>query len=280
MKTGMNLLLWTAAAGKEHFSLLERIRDWGFDGVELPIFDVAGSPWAALGAELDRLGLGRTAVTVLPEGTDLVSESKAEHEAAIAHLKACVDSCVELGAGILCGPLYCPVGKLVGRGPTLEERERCAEGLREVGEYADRKKVRIMIEPLNRFETYVINTQEDAARMVDAVSLDNVGQLFDTFHANIEEKDFAEAVAAGGGRIGHVHVSSNDRSTPGEDHIPWKETFSALKRTGYNGWLMIESFGSWLPELAGATCIWRKMAPSEEHVAQEGLKLIRETWQG
>ena len=83
MKTGMNLLLWTAAAGEEHFSLLERIRDWGFDGVELPIFDAAGSPWAALGAELDRLGLGRTAVTVLPEGTNLVSESKAEHDAAI-----------------------------------------------------------------------------------------------------------------------------------------------------------------------------------------------------
>ena len=86
--------------------------------------------------------------------------------------------------------------------------------------------------------------------------------------------------SAGGDRIGHVHVSSNDRSTPGEDHIPWKEIFSALKRTGYSGWLTIEAFGSWLPEVAAATCIWRKMAPSEDYVAQEGLKLIRDTWQG
>ncbi len=278
MKVGMNLLLWTGAADESHLPLLESIKKWGFDGVEFPMFSAEGSPWELLAAKCDELGLGRTAVTVLPSGTNLISEDATERAAAVAHLKACIDSCVVLGAEALCGPLYSPVGRLVGRGPVPAEKERAIAGLKEAGAHAAEKGVKLSIEPLNRFETYFLNTQADAADLVRAIGMESVGEMFDTFHANIEEKGLAEAVKAGGKCINHVHISANDRSTPGDDHIDYDSSFGALKEIGYDGWMTIEAFGSWIPDLAGATCIWRTMAPSEEYLATNGLKMIRETW--
>lgn len=278
MKVGMNLLLWTGGADESHLPLLEDIKGWGFDGVEFPMFSADGSPWEKLAAKCDELGLARTAVTVLPGGTNLISEDAAERQAAVAHLKACIDACVTLGAHALCGPLYSPVGRLVGRGPVPEEFKRAVAGFKEVGPYAAEKGVELAIEPLNRFETYFLNTQEDAAKLVRAIGVKGVGEMFDTFHANIEEKGLAEAVKAGGDCINHVHISANDRSTPGDDHIDYDTSFKALKEIGYDGWMVIEAFGSWIPDLAGATCIWRTMAPSEEYLATNGLKMIREKW--
>ena len=278
VKIGMNLLLWTAAAGEEHLPLLKDIKSWGFDGVELPMFAPDCSPWKTLAAEMDSLGLGRTAVAVLPEGASLIDEASSVRETGIAHLKACIDSCVEVGAETMCGPVYHPVGALVGRGPTDDERKRGVESLQTVGAYAKDAGIAIAVEPLNRFETYFLNCQGDAAELLDAVGNSSVGTLYDTFHANIEEKDIKEAIHAAGEHIVHVHISANDRATPGEDHVDWGTTFRELKAVDYDGWLTIEAFGAWLPEIAGATCIWRKMAPSEEHIAKEGCRHTREGW--
>lgn len=278
MKTGMNLLLWTGAADQSHIPVIESIAAWGFDGVEFPMFAPDRSPWAELAFVLDGHGLGRTAVTVLPEGANLIGENPSERSAAVDFLKTCIDACSELGAEILGGPLYSPVGKLVGRGPVEDEIKRCVDGLRAVGEHASEAGILIAIEPLNRFETYFLNTQGDTASLVDQVGLPSVQQMYDTFHANIEEKGLGDAIRRAGKRICHVHISANDRSTPGEDHIDWTSTFTALKAIGYDRWLTIEAFGSWLPDIAGATCIWRKMAPSEEHLARNGLSFIRAQW--
>ncbi|MFP6582050.1 MAG: sugar phosphate isomerase/epimerase family protein [Candidatus Hydrogenedentota bacterium] len=278
MKVGMNLLLWTAAADDSHFSLVEDLSKWGFDGVEFPMFAPDCSPWGRYKEHLDNLGMGCTAVGVLPDEASLIDESSSAQENALSHLKASIDSCVEVGAETLAGPIYHPVGALIGRGPNDDERKRCAENLVKLGEHAKGSGVAISVEPLNRFETFFLNCQEDSATLIDAVDDDNIGILYDTFHANIEEKNIGDAIRRGGKRINHVHACSNDRGTPGEDHIPWGETVAALKEIGYDGWLTIEAFGAWLPEIAGATCIWRKMAPSEEHVAREGNKFVREQW--
>lgn len=278
MKVGMNLLLWTAAANDSHVPLITQIKSWGFDGVEFPMFDVSASPWAALGKELDHLELERTAVAVLPHGANLIGESRGERAAAVDFLKGCVDACAALGAETLAGPMYSPVGRLVGRGPTDDERAWAVEGFQAVGAHAQAAGITLAVEPLNRFETYFLNAQEQAATLADAVGMAHVGVLYDTFHANIEEKGVADGIRVAGARIKHVHISANDRATPGEDHIAWAETFQTLKSVGYDGWLTIEAFGAWLPEVAAATCIWRKMAPSEEHLATEGLKFIRAAW--
>lgn len=278
MKIGMNLLLWTGGAGEEHIPLLKNIASWGFDGVELPMFAHDGSPWKKLATVLDDLGQGRTVVSVLPQGANLIGEEAGERKAAVEFLKKCVDSCKTLGADALAGPICSPVGRLVGRGPNESEKKWAAEGLRMLGEYAKGAGIAISVEPLNRFETYFINTQADSSALIDAVGLENVGILYDTFHANIEEKSVNGAITHAGKRINHIHISANDRGTPGEDHVHWDDNFSAMKEIGYDGWLTIESFGSWLPDLAAATCIWRKLAPSEEHIARRGCEFIKKHW--
>lgn len=278
MKVGMNLLLWTAGADESHKALLEDLKNWGVDGVEFPMFDPAGSPWGMFKEHCDGLGLGRTAVVCVADDASLIIDDNGACQRGVDQLKASVDSCVELGAETLAGPFYHPVGALIGRGPNEDERKRCIENLVTIGEYAKGSGVAISVEPLNRFETFFLNCQEDSATLVEAVGADNVGILYDTFHANIEEKNIGDAIRRGGKSINHVHACSNDRGTPGEDHIPWDETFAALKEIGYDGWLTIEAFGAWLPELAGATCIWRAMAPSEEHVVKEGVRHVREKW--
>ncbi len=278
MKLGMNLLLWTAAATEKHMPLIESIKTWGYDGVEFPMFDAKGSPWAKFKQQMKDLGMSCTVVSVLPAETSLVSEDAGMRQRALDHLRASIDSCVTLGAETLAGPIYHPVGQLAGRGPTAEERKRLVESLKSLAPHAESAKVKIAVEPLNRFETYVLNSQADAKAVSDAVNSPWVGHMYDTFHANIEEKGIEAAVRAGGTRINHVHISANDRATPGEDHVDYATTMKALKGIGYDGWLTIEAFGEWLPELAGATCIWRKMAPSEEHIAKEGAKFVRAAW--
>ncbi|GMV98961.1 MAG: hypothetical protein AMXMBFR84_01010 [Candidatus Hydrogenedentota bacterium] len=275
MKVGVNLLLWTGVVTEKELDLLPVIKSWGADGVELPMFSPDASPWKTVAKACDDHGLGRSTVAVLPPGANLIGDEAAERKAAVDFLKACVDASASMGADVLCGPVYSPVGRLVGRGPTDEERARCIEGLKSVGEHAKGTGVKVAVEPLNRFETYFLNTQSDTAKIVDAVGLDSIGQMFDTFHANIEEKDVAKCIADGGKRIVHVHISANDRATPGEDHIDYVSPMKALKTIGYNGWLTLEAFGQRLPELAAATCIWRKMAPSEEYIAEHGAKFIK-----
>ncbi len=276
MKIGMNLLLWTAAADASHLPLIADIRKWGFDGIELPMFSPDCSPWDTIRKHLGDLGMTCTAVCVLPADASLISDDAAARKRGVDHLKASIDSCVKVGAEAMGGPIYHPVGALIGRGPTEDERKRCVECLREVGKHAEQAGVDIAFEPLNRFETFVANSQEDTRRMIDAIGSKAVGILYDTFHANIEEKSLEKAIRTAGDKIVQVHVSANDRATPGEDHIDYATTFRTLKAIGFDGWYTIESFGSRLPELAGATCIWRKMAPSEEHVARQGIKFIRE----
>lgn len=280
MKIGMNLLLWTAAADESHLPLLADIKEWGYDGVELPMFAPDCSPWGAIKKQLDDLGMSSTAVCVMPEDASLISEDAASRQRGVDHLKASIDSCVTVGAEAMGGPIYHPVGALIGRGPTDDERKRCVECLKDVGAYAEQAGVDIAFEPLNRFETFVANSQEDTRKIVDAIGSKAVGILYDTFHANIEEKSIEQAIRTAGDKIVQVHISANDRATPGEDHIDWATTFGTLKDIGFDGWYTIESFGSRLPELAGATCIWRKMAPSEEHVARQGIKFIRDSLAG
>lgn len=278
MKIGMNALLWTAAVGEEHFGLLERIREWGYESIEFPMFQPDCSPWRRISARMDHLGLERTAVTIMSPEANPIAADAAVRRAGVAHLRACVDACVDLGATVLVGPMHSPVGVLVGRGRTPQEWEWGIESLRAAAEYAGTAGVTLAIEYLNRFEAYFLTCCEEAVRFVDAVAHPNLRMMFDTFHANIEEKDPVGAITQAGARIAHFHVSENDRSTPGEGHVPWARVFAALRATGYDGHLTVEAFGRALPEVAAATCIWRDMIPGEEHLARSACRFIRESW--
>ncbi len=279
MKVGINLLLWTAAAGEEHIPVVQQVAKWGYDGVEFPMFGPDCSPWPVLARALDDAGLGRTAVTVMPVDANPISESAEVRRRGLDHLKGCIDACVTLGADVLLGPMYSPCGGLVGRGRSDQEWAWGLEALRPAAGYAHEAGVKLAVEPLNRFETYFLTCLADAVKLTGEVGTAGCGVLFDTFHANIEEKQVGDAVRAAGAAINHVHISENDRSTPGTGHVLWPEVFAALKAIGYDGWLTIEAFGQAMPEVAAATSIWRRMFGTEEELATAGLAFIRRMWQ-
>jgi D-psicose/D-tagatose/L-ribulose 3-epimerase len=282
MKIGMNLLLWTGHVEEEHVPILRAIKATGFDGVEVPIFDPSDvSHFAKLATMLDDLGLQRTAVALIPdEGHSPISADAAARQGGVEHLTRVIDCCEALGAQALVGPYYQPLGIFSGVGPTDAELDRCAEVHRKIAPRARDAGLICALEPLNRFECYLLNTCEQSSAYLDLLDEDGFGILYDTFHANIEEKDPVAAfhTAWEKGHVNHVHISENDRGTPGKGHAKIRETISALKGVGYDGWLTIEAFGKALPELAAATRVWRDFFPNQEEVYTEGYRYIRECW--
>lgn len=277
MKYGMNLLLWTGELNDELIPVLESLKDMGYDGVELPIFNLE-LDYAAWGQRLDDIGLERTAVTVRGEDDNPISPDAAVRAKAVELTKKTLDCCQAVGATHLVGPYHSALGVFSGKGPTDDEWKWGVDSMRQVAQHAGEVGVTLGVECLNRFETYLLNTHSDSARFAREVDHPNCRVMYDTFHANIEEKDIPQAIRDCADVLCHVHISENDRSTPGAGNVRWDQNFSTLKEVGYEGWLMIEAFGLALPELAAATKIWRKMFDSEEQLARDGLKFMRDQY--
>lgn len=279
MLLGFNLLLWTTHVTEEHFPLLDALKRAGYDGVELPIFEGTPEHFARVGRAVRDAGLRCTAVTVLPdEARNALSPDPAARKGAVTRICWAVDCLKAAGGEVLCGPFHQPLGVFTGEPPTVEERGRLADVHQAAATYAAAQGIALSIEPLNRFECYVLNTVSDAVRLVREVEAPNYGLLYDTFHANIEEKDPVGVIAPNLAHISHVHLSENDRGTPGKGHIPWVPTLRAFKEGGYRGWFVIEAFGRALPALAAATRVWRDFFPSREEVYRFGHDFLRETW--
>lgn len=280
MKFGMNLLLWTSAVTEDHFPILESLKAMGYDGVELPVFDMELSAFQKVGAKLDALGLGRTAVTVCTDTENPISPDAAIRAAGLARLKKAVDMCAASGCTHLCGPIHSAIGSFTGNGPTEEEWKWGKDTLSQAADYAKSQNVTLVAEYLNRFECYFLTSAADAARFCREVNHTHLKTMYDTFHANIEEKNIAAAMQSAFDQVVHVHISENDRSTPGEGHVDWTTTFQMLKQLNYDGWLTVEAFGLSLPALAAATKIWRRMYPSEEYLAQHALAFMKRMMAG
>ncbi len=276
MKYSINMLLWTDnATGELYLPVMERLRKMGYDGIELPIFDPQPEKYAALGRALDSLGLERTAVAISTPDANPISPDPAIRKAAIVNLKKVLDCCVASGSQLMVGPIYAALGQFSGRGPTPDEWRWGVDTIRSVAEYARQVGVGLALEPLNRFEIYLLNTAEDGARFAREVAIPGCGTLYDTFHAHIEEKNVTKALRNASGTLKHVHVSECDRSTPGSGQVNWADTFAALKEIQYDGWLTIEAFGTAMPSVATATKIWRKMYQDEDQLARDGLAFMK-----
>ena len=280
MKYGVNMMVWTTRVNESHAELFSRIRAWGFEGVELFVSPQEPADMPAVRKMLEDNYLECTTCIALPRECHLVSPEPEMRARGVEFLKTCVDRAAELGARLICGPMYAGLGVMTGRRRTAEEWKWAVEGLQLVAQYARKCQVLVCLEPLNRFETYFLNTLEDAARLVHDIGAPNVKIVFDTFHANIEERHPAEAVRSVAKELGHVHISENDRGVPGTGHNDWQGVLKALKVIRYDGWMMIESFAQPEPKLAAAAAIWRDIAPSGDELALEGLRFIRRLAKG
>ena len=276
MKIGINLLLWTAKIGEAHYPLLADLKKMGYDGVEIPVFEGTAQEYKALGKVLRDHGLEATAVTVMNAGTNPISPDAKIRQAARDRLRWVLERCVEFDAEVLAGPLHSALGVFSGTAPTVEERQRGVEFFRAMAGPAADAKVQLAIEYLNRFENYFLTTAADTLAFVDEIDRPACGLMWDTFHAHIEEKSVAplESVRR---RLVHVHLSENDRSTPGTGQVNWQATFAALRKINYDRWLVIEAFGRALPDLAAATRVWRDLFDDPLKLCDSGLKFIRKS---
>jgi D-psicose/D-tagatose/L-ribulose 3-epimerase len=274
MKLGINLYLWADDMHEALMPVLEKLKEIGYDGVEVPIFDLDQAKWKTWSKRLDDLGLERTANTVIAPEHNPVSADPKIRQAAYQHMQGVVDSCATVGSPILCGPHQVALGVFTGKGATEDEWKRSVEHLHRVAEYAEPAGVTLAEEVVNRFELYHLNTLEQGIRLVDEIGHANCKLHLDTFHAHIEEKNTGDAIRRAGARIAHVHISENDRGVPGTGSVAWDGTFDALRDIGYDGWLTVEAFGNFLPNLAAATKIWRPLFASEEQLAIEAYSFL------
>lgn len=279
MRLSINLLCLAGQIDETHASLLERIRDIGYDGVEIPV--LAGKPddYARLARRLDALGLSRTQTSIVPDpAANPLDPDPAVRARGLKHLEWIQDCAEALGAECIGGPFHAPIGHFTGEGPRADEIARGADAHRAMAERAQRNGYRLALEPLNRFETYFLNTMEQARDYAGAVGHPAFAIMPDTFHMNIEEQNPAQAIETIADHIGVFHVSENDRGIPGRGHIDFAAAFRTVKATGYDGWVVVEAFGAGLPELAAATRVWRPLFPDFETLFSESHDFVRRTW--
>jgi D-psicose/D-tagatose/L-ribulose 3-epimerase len=275
MKFGLNLLLWTGAFSNETLDLIDKVADTGFDGAEITFIDIDLVDVEKTAERLKARELECIGCAVMTGDANPIGSDPEVRKAAVKRLERCLEMTDALGGRILTGPLYAPVGYLVGRRRTEDEWGWCRDVFKEAAKKANQYGITMALEFLNRFETFFINTSADAVQMCKDVGEPCMKVHFDTFHANIEEKDIPEAVRNTGEFLGHFHASENDRGVIGSGHIPYPEIFSVLKEIGYDEWVVVESFGSSFKELAAACCIWRDLVPNPEAFATEALRYLK-----
>jgi D-psicose/D-tagatose/L-ribulose 3-epimerase len=277
LRLGANTWIWTSPLTDEGLAeLAPRLRDWGFDLVELPVEQLGDWTPERAAEVLAEHGLGASVAVAMAPGRELCGADGETVAATQAFLRECLDAAATVGAGAIAGPIYASTGRTWRIEP--DERRRLYGELREalapVCEHGASVGVQVAIEPLVRYETSLINTVEQALEAIDG--LPACGLLVDTYHANIEEKDVGAAFRLAGEKLLHVHASANDRGAPGADHVDWPAVRDALRDVGYDSTVVIESFTAENETIATAASIWRPLAESQDAIAVDGLAFLRE----
>jgi len=275
-KYGVHLFLWTDRFSKKAYPLFEKARNMGFDGVEIPVADPSKINVNETRRALEDAGITCTISAGLNPRNNILSASRDTRIKGVEYFKKCVDLSAEFGSDMVAGVLYGAWGVIAGRGRTQKEWDRSVAAFKEACRYAQGRAVDLAVEPVNRFEVYFLNTTHDAVEYVKAVDEPNAKIHLDTFHMNIEEKNFYDPIIEAGDKLGHVHACENDRGVPGTGHVNWDEVFRGLSQTRYKRWIMIESFVPDMKEMAAMTAIWRQIAPSADVIASDGLKFLKE----
>ncbi|MPR34136.1 sugar phosphate isomerase/epimerase family protein [Salmonirosea aquatica] len=274
-KIGFNVLAWSAVVSDDLMPLADRLKKIGYDGVECFV-GAAEDPTAyhRFGKHVRDLDMEMTGVTVVSPDTNPISESASVREKALERIKWTIDRTHDLGARILCGPFHSAHAHFSKRPAQDEEYGWAAEVLHAAGVYAAQADVTLALEALNRFECYLCNTAEQLSRLVKMAGHPNVRAMFDTHHANVEEKSYAGAIKTLAPILAHVHISENDRGTPGGSHLPWDTIFGTLAEIEYNKWLTIEAFSRNDPDFANSIGVWREYNEPWD-IAEQGFTFIQ-----
>jgi D-psicose/D-tagatose/L-ribulose 3-epimerase len=277
MRIGINTFLFTSPFTNKSTELFPTFKKWGFETVEIPVEDPSHIDPAHVRRELDKHGLKCGSVCAcMGPGRDFRG-TPGEQRTAMTYCKKLIDQMVVLGCPSLIGPVYSVVGKADAVEPKQQKKEWAlvVKNLKQLATYAAKKRVRICIEPLNRFETDFLNTCDQGLKLLKAIGSKAAKLHLDTFHMNIEEKDQATAIRKAGKLLAHFHACGSDRGTPGNDHIDWKPIARALKQIKYKGDVVIESFTTDVKVIARAAAIWRRIEPTRNEIATKGIRFLK-----
>lgn len=278
MQFGINTFLFSSPFNNDSVKFFPKYKEWGFDTVEIVIEDVRHMDPVFIKEELDKNGLScSTVCAAMSPDYDMRGTAK-QQEDAHAYLRSIIDVTPAFGATKVAGPMYSTVGRAdaVSESDYREQWKTVTGNLRQVADYAGNKGLKIAIEPLNRFETDFINTIDQCLNLIYDTGSEAMVIHYDTFHMNIEEKHQGDAIRKAGKYLGHFHACGCDRGTPGGDHINWQEIKTALTDIGYDGEISIESFTQDVKVIAKAAAIWRKIEPSQEGIAKNGVRFLKE----
>jgi D-psicose/D-tagatose/L-ribulose 3-epimerase len=278
MKFGVNTFVWVSPFKTELANeMAMKVKALGFDILEIAVENPRLIDTRAVKSNLEKAGVEGLVCGAFGPDRNLCSFDASIRENAKTYIRWLIDFAAEIGSPTVSGPMYSAVGKdhLEDENDRRKEWQLAVEGMREMADYAGSKNVKLAFEPLNRFETDLINTVGQGLELINEIDRDNVGFHLDTFHMHLEEKSSGTAIRAAGDRIFHFHACENDRGVPGSGQVRWDEIASALKDVGYDGPVVIESFTPQVKEITRAVCIWREIAPSQDAIASQGLKYLK-----
>jgi D-psicose/D-tagatose/L-ribulose 3-epimerase len=281
MQFGASTFIWVSPFTNDSFDLLHKAKDMGYDILEVAVEDRNLIDWKKLKEKARHAGIAITISGAFGEQRDISSTNADYRQEGLDYIIDCIRIAEEMESPVFTGPLYSAVGKtrLVSAEQKKQERDWCLEQLHKAGKVAASSGVQLGVEPLNRFETDMVNTVDQALSIVKTLSHPNIKVSLDTFHCNIEEKNIPDAIRKIGKELlCHVQGNESDRGTPGTGHLDWKGINGALKEIGYDGAIVLETFGAPSKELAKAACIWRPLANSADELASEGVAFYKQVF--
>ncbi|HEX5667200.1 MAG TPA: sugar phosphate isomerase/epimerase family protein [Chitinophagaceae bacterium] len=280
VRFGASTWLWTSPFKTGSIDeIFSKVSAMGFDAVEIAVEDPALIDITVLKGALEKFGLIPVICGAFGPSRDLTHEDELVHRNCFEYIEACFDICTAVGAKFLAGPMYSAVGKarMIPADQRKKEWNLAVKNIRKVCEMASVRGLTVALEPLNRFESDLINNVDDVLRLIKEVDHPAARIVLDGFHMNIEERDVVQAITKAGDYLIHMQVSENYRGTPGTGQTRWEDYRKGLELINYQGVVSIESFTPENQELAGAVCFWHPMAESQDAFATDGLKFLK-TW--
>ena len=274
---GASTFIWVSPFSSDTLELIDKVAAMQFDFIEICIEDPAKIDTDRIAERLQKAGIRALVCGAFGPDRDVSADDPAVRENGRRYIDQCVDIAAALGAPMVAGPMYSATGKVALVSPEKRSQQWAwaTENLRKAADHAASRGVKLAIEPLNRFETDLINTVAQGVDLVSRIGRSNVGLLLDTFHMNIEEHSVPDAIRQSGKHLLHFHACANDRGIPGKDHLPWVEIKKALSDVGYTGPWVIEAFNPDIKEIARAVSLWRPLAPNQDDIGRQGLAFLK-----
>ncbi len=275
LRYAVHAYAWTNSWSNDTLDIIDKAKALGFDLVEVPLMEIDKVDAAAIKARADDVGIALCTSTACSEATDPTGEDDAVRKAGSDYLKQCIKATAEMGGTVFTGVTYSAIGRKITGRPGEAYWERAAGVMKEAARYAQDHGVTLGIEAINRYETFLINTTDQALALMQRIDEPNVRVHLDAYHMNIEESDFYGPTKKAAPHLCHFHLSESHRGTPGTGVVDWDGIYKALGETKYDGIVGLESFESVSPAMAAATCMWRSLADSSDQLLRDGLAYLK-----